>query len=68
MHYDADDSGLIDVAEFKHLVDSHAGRATTQGEFNATLKAADLDGSGDISFTEFKTFAEADHSVASYIR
>ena len=68
MHYDADNSGSIDVAEFKHLVDSHAGRATTQEEFNATLKTADLDGSGDISFGEFKAFAEADHSVASSLR
>lgn len=62
--YDADGSATLDASELRQLCLS-MGREMTVDEAEATLKALDLDGSGDLSYDEFLLWWAQGLSVSS---
>ena len=53
--FDLDGSGLIDMEEFKHVVDA-MGEPFTAEELRAAFDEMDEDGSGEVDFGEFRTW------------
>ena len=54
-HYDKDNNGTIDAAEFKTLLDA-LGAEMSDEEMAIGLSIVDADGNGTIEFREFATW------------